>query len=238
MAITVREKGPVLVLDVEGNIDINASDLIETVGWAIGEKSKDVLCNFENVNLIDYVGISVLAVAYKNVLNHKRRMKLCSVPAHVSKLFAIVGLDRVFETFDNEEVALHSFDEEEAMDHIMQEKLRRRFKRIPLHCDIEYRPKSFEPGSYFKGKILNLSAIGLFMVGNEIFPVDELLNTRLYILPDKKPLDVEMKVVWLADQEIQLLESQGMGLEFYKIDADKEGRIIEFVEKNLSSHDI
>ncbi|MFA7677678.1 MAG: STAS domain-containing protein, partial [Candidatus Omnitrophota bacterium] len=65
MKIKIREKTDITILDLEGNVDINASDFVEAVGWVLNNKSKNIICNFESVNLVDYVGISLIAVIYK-----------------------------------------------------------------------------------------------------------------------------------------------------------------------------
>lgn len=234
MKIGIREQNNIVILDLEGSIDINASDFIETAGRALVQRTKNILCNFEGVNLIDYVGISLIAVAYKNILNHKGRMKLCNVPTHVKKLFAIVGLDKVFTYYETEKEAIESFKEEEIFSQILDQRLRRRFKRIPLKNAIEYKQKFSPKDTYFKGKIINLSAIGTFVIADKIFSIGEILSVRLHLLPTPGILDVDTKVVWVADEEIQPMESPGMGLEFYNISAQKQEQIIEFVEKHLT----
>ncbi|MDP2924649.1 MAG: anti-sigma factor antagonist [Candidatus Omnitrophota bacterium] len=234
MKIGIREQDNIVILDLEGSIDINASDFIETAGRALVQRTKNILCNFEGVNLIDYVGISLIAVAYKNILNHKGRMKLCNVPTHVKKLFAIVGLDKVFTYYETEKEAVESFKEEEIFSQILDQRLRRRFKRIPLKNAIEYKQKFSPKDTYFKGKIINLSAIGTFVIADKIFSIGEILSVRLHLLPTPGILDVDTKVVWVADEEIQPMESPGMGLEFYNISAQKQEQIIEFVEKHLT----
>lgn len=234
MNINIRYKDTVTIVDLEGNIDINASDLVETMGWAVNSRSKDILCNFEKVNLVDYVGISVIAVAYKNVLNHEGRLKLYAVPAHILKLFKMVGMDKALECYETEEQALNSFKEDKEISRILSQQLRRNFKRIPFRGTIEYRPQLSQE-KFYKGKILNLSAVGVFMVGKKIFPVGQMLSTRIRLSSKTRPLQIDAKVVWLADEQIQLLESPGMGLEFCDIDTDKQRVIVEFVEKNLAS---
>ena len=72
MNIKIREKENVVILDLEGIIDINSSDFIETVGTVVKNKAKSIICNFEKVEAVDYTGVSVIAVAYKNVLNHTK----------------------------------------------------------------------------------------------------------------------------------------------------------------------
>ncbi|MCK9573896.1 MAG: anti-sigma factor antagonist [Candidatus Omnitrophica bacterium] len=234
MKITTREKEDVVILDLEGSIDINSADFVETVGWALITKSKNILCNFEGINLIDYVGISLIAVAYKNILNHKGRMKLCNVPSHVQKLFSIVGLDKVFTYYENEDEAIKSFTEEVLFSHILEQRLRRRFKRIPLHNTIEYKQKYSPKDIFHKGKIINLSAIGVFLAAEKVFSIGEILTTRIDLTPAPGVIEVDSKVVWEADSEIQPMESPGMGLEFYDISPEVQEQIINFVEKHLT----
>jgi anti-anti-sigma factor len=234
MNIKIRKKGDITILDIEGNIDINASNLIEAVGKVLLNKSKNILCNFEGVNLIDYIGISVIAIAYKNVLNHKGKMKLYNVPSHIKKLFFIVGMDRVLETYESEEQAIESFKEEKIFSQILKKQLRRRFTRIPLKTTIEYKEKFSTIDIFYKGKIMNLSAIGAFVITPKIFSTGDILATRINLLPQPGVVEVDVKVIWIADREIQPLEYPGMGLEFYNINPQKQKQIIEFVEKHLT----
>jgi len=233
MKINIREKDGVVILDLEGNIDINASDFIETAGWVVLNKSRDVLCNFENVQFIDYVGISLIAVVYKNILNHKGRMKLYKVPLHVQKLFTVVGMDRVFDYHDTEEEAITSFKQEENFTEILKKQLRRRFKRIPITAPIEFKQKDSNQ-EFRKGKVLNLSAIGVFLITDHILPIDQILTIRLPLLPKPGVIEAEAKIVWVADEQIQPLESPAMGLEFHNIEPEKQEQIVEFVERHLT----
>ena len=234
MKINTREKEDVVILDLEGSIDINSADFVETVGWALVTKSKNILCNFEGINLIDYVGISLIAVANKNILNHKGRMKLCNVPSHVQKLFSIVGLDKVFTYYENEDEAIKSFTEEVLFSHILEQRLRRRFKRIPLHNTIEYKQKYSTKDVFYKGRIINLSAIGVFIAAEKVFSIGETLTTRIDLTPAPGVIEVDSKVVWESDNEIQPMESPGMGLEFCNISPKVQEQIIDFVEKHLT----
>ncbi|MCM8786555.1 MAG: anti-sigma factor antagonist [Candidatus Omnitrophica bacterium] len=238
MKINIREKDNIVILDLEGNIDINASNFIETIGWVLVNKSKNIICNFEGIDIIDYVGVSLIAVAYKNVINHNGNMLLCNVPAHILKLFTIVGLDKVFDYYQTEEDAIKILKELQIFDRITSAKLRRRFRRIPYKGDIEYKQKFSPTDIFYKGKILNLSAIGAFIVCDKIFSIGEILQTKFYLLPDEMELKLDAKVIWIADEEIQPLESPAMGIEFYNIEAHTQQLIIDFVEKNFANTDI
>lgn len=234
MNIQIRQEDNIVILDLEGNIDINASDFIETVGWAIINKSKNILCNFEGVNMVDYVGVSVIAIAYKNVLNNSGVIKIYNVPPQVQKLFAVVGLDKVFDSYDSEEDALRSFHEERNMD-IVEKRMRRRFKRIPYRGIIEYRQKFSTDEVFYKGKILNMSAIGVLLIAPKIFSVGDILCIRMSFTSKTDILETDARVIWLTDRDIQPFESQAMGLEFYKISEEKQKIIVEFVEKHFAS---
>lgn len=237
MNIKVRENSKIAVLDLDGKIDINASNFVETVGWILANKSKEIVCNFKNVISVDYVGVSLLAVAYKNVINHKGRMRFFSVSDNVEKLFMVVGLDRVFDCYDTEEDVVKSFSVSDTMDEVLRKKLRRRFKRITVREDFDFKPKFSSSAEFFKGKIINISALGIFSVSDKIFTLGDILLLRLYILSENKYIEVDAKVVWIADKEIQPLESPAMGLEFYKISGESQEAIIDFVDKNLASEE-
>ncbi len=236
--IKVKEKEGVAILVLEGNIDINAANLVETVGWILRYKTRDIICDLWGVNLVDYVGVSIIAVVYKNILNHKGRMRICRVPQHLRNLFSVVGLDRVFVYYPSEEDALQSLREEEKIFEILSRKLRRRFKRIPLHTVIEYKQKFSSKDTFFKGRVINISAVGVFMVGRKIFSVGDILSTKIYLKPKPGIVEVDTKVVWIADQKFQPLEYPGMGLEFYNIDSEKQKVILEFVDKHLTTRNI
>lgn len=236
MRIRVREKEKVVILDLEGNIDINASSFIETIGWALATKGSDILCNFEGVNLLDYVGVSVIAVACKNVFNHEGRIKVYNVPAHIRKVFNAVGLGKILEDYQSEEAALHAFKEDKKIAKIMEMNLRRRFKRITLWTDIELKDKSSPDSEWAHGKVLNLSGVGAFITSDHTFPVGTEVTSRIHLEPKPGVIEVDCKVIWFAKKESISLESPAMGLEFHHIDSQKQREIIEFVEKNLSAN--
>ena len=63
MPARFRESGNITVLDIEGNVDINSSDIIESIGYLLNSGKSNFIFNLENVNLVDYSGLSVLAIA-------------------------------------------------------------------------------------------------------------------------------------------------------------------------------
>ncbi|MDD5174312.1 MAG: STAS domain-containing protein [Candidatus Omnitrophota bacterium] len=231
MPARFRESGNITILDIEGNVDINSSDIIESVGYLLNSGKSNFIFNLENVNLVDYSGLSVLAIAYKNILNHKGKARFIHVSAQVIELFKMVKLEGVFETYADEESAIRSFYEESSgMAH-----LRRRFKRLDMHLKIKYwvvgsqkRPKVFE------GEVVNMSAAGLCVFSKYTFPVNSLLEIELIHRGEIIFLNSTAKVIWIADKELQPHFYPGMGIAFVHLSADNEKLIIDFIDKNIT----
>ncbi len=230
MAIQLREVRGISIMDIDGNIDINSSDIVEAVGFLVNSGKINLLLNFENVGLVDYSGLSILAISYKNVVNHKGKIKFLNIPLSVLELLKIVKLESVFENYTDEESALESFYTED----FTQLHLRRKFKRLDIHLKAAYTiiggqktPKVFE------GEVLNISAAGIYIYTPYTLPMNSLLELKL-TLPDAEEFLVSGRVVYIADKDIQPHSYPGMGVAFAHLTPEKEKEIIEFIEKNIS----
>jgi anti-sigma B factor antagonist len=222
----------IAVLDLSGNVDIDASNFIEKVAWCLDNGYRDILGNFESVNFIDYAGLSVLAIAYKNVVNHKARIKFVGMSGHIKKLLSLVCLDKVFEIYEEEDHAVKAFAEDRVISDIQKKQLRRRFKRLPLDIDIQFKPRSTD-GGFMHGKVLNISAVGLLVFADKVHPLGEILSVKLKLSPAPGEIELDCKVSWLVQKEIQPQIYPGMGLEFYHINSSIQKKILEFVDRNL-----
>jgi anti-anti-sigma factor len=221
------------VLDLSGSVDINSSSLVEKVGWALENGHRDLVCNFQEVDLIDYSGMSALALAYKNVVNHGGRMKFASVAVHIRKILNLVCLDRVFEFYDDLDTALRSFEEGKEISQIQRKKLRRRFKRLPLDIEIEF--KSKKENKFHLGKVLNISGVGMLVFVEKVnYKLGEILDIKLTLKPVPGLLELDAVVVWLVEKNIQPQLYPAVGLEFYHLDTRTQEKIVVFVERNLS----
>ena len=231
MGIRVREANGVTIIDIEGKVDINSSDIIETVGWLTTTGKINILLNLENVDLVDYSGLSILAIAYKNAVNHKGRLKFLHVSLPIIELFKVVKLDGVFEVYTDEESAINSFYDEE----VERLNLRRRFKRLDIHLNVKYKIVSDQKRpKLFDGRVLNISAAGIYIYSPYTFPINTILDLE-FSLPDA-PLNLEAngRVIWLADKEIQPHSSPGMGVSFIHLTPEREKAIIDFIDKNIT----
>lgn len=233
MDIRIRESHKISIVDINGRIDINASEVIETVGWLLKNRKKDILLNFDKVELVDYSGISILAIAYKNVMNHDGKMKFCNVPVHIEEMFKLVRLDSIFEVYRNEDTALRTFHYESPID---KKNLRRRFKRLDVHIEVAYCAKR-DLGSkreiWHTGKVLNLSGDGIFLYAKKVLRAGTETTLKV-ILRDNKPFHVDGTVIWLADRALQPQSYPGMGIQFKKIRKQEQDKILDFINKHIT----
>lgn len=231
MAIRIREINNINILDLDGRIDINSSDIIETVGWLTTTGKVNIILNLENVDMVDYSGLSVLAIAYKNVTNHKGRIKFLHVGLGVIELLKVVKLDAVFEIYSDEESAVNSFFQED----VDKAHLRRKFKRLDIHLVVKYKMTDGKSAKIFDGQVLNIGAAGIYVYTPYTFPVNTMLDLE-FNLPDKHSLlETGGRVVWVTDKEIQPHHYPGMGVSFTHLTPSKEKAIIDFIDKNITN---
>jgi len=235
MEIRVRSTDGVVILDISGSLDVNSAELVEAVGQCLRDGYHDILCNLEDTDNIDYLGISALVIAYKDVLNHNGRMKFVNVPVQFRNLFSVSGLDRAVEIYASEELAVNSFKEDKVIEDIKKMHLRRRFKRLPIDLKIEIKPKFSRDQSCLQADIINLSAVGCYIFGCSKFRLQDELILKFSIPPDNTILELEAKVVWLPDKQVQPNLYPGMGVEFINITPETQERIAGFIERNASS---
>jgi anti-anti-sigma factor len=234
LEIRVRQKNNIVILDLSGRIDVDSANLVEVVGQCLRDGYTDILCNLEEVEAIDYMGISVVVIAYKEVINNQGRMKFVNCPAHLKGVFAVSGMDRVVEVYASEDLALDSFKEDKIIENIKKMQLRRRFKRLPIDLKIGLKPKFGNSPHCFELDILNLSAVGAFIFGCDKFKLGDEVILKLKLAPKQDELELEAKVVWIPDRQVQPHEYPGLGVEFCNIPAGDQQKLIEFIERNLS----
>lgn len=234
LEIKIRQSREVVILDLSGRIDVDAANLVEVVGQCVRDGYTDILCNLEDVEAIDYMGVSVVIIAYKEVVNHQGRIKFVNIPAHIRGVFAISGTDRVIEVYGSEDLALNSFKEDKIIENIKKMQLRRRFKRLPIDLKIELKSKKDDSLTCLKVDILNLSAVGAFIFGCGKFKLNDEVVLKMKLAPKQEELELEARVVWVPDKEVQRHEYPGIGVEFSNLSAANQQKLIEFIDRNLS----
>jgi uncharacterized protein (TIGR02266 family) len=231
MSIRIREVRNITILDIEGNVDINSSEIVETVGWLVNSGKINIMLNLEGVGLVDYSGLSILAIAYKNVVNHKGRMKFIHVALPVIELFKVARLESLFEVYGSEEEGDNSFEEDE----VGRLKLRRKFARLDIHINAKYKIMSDRKDSKaFTGEALNISGVGVYLYTPHIFPINSALELEFSLPNSPQPIRTAGRVVWHADDKLQQHSYPGMGVSFVSLSRDDEKKIVEFIEKNVT----
>lgn len=221
-------------MDLSGRIDVDSANLVEIIGQCLRDGYLDILCNLEDVEAIDYMGVSVIVIAYKEVVNYHGRIKFRNIPAHLRGVFAISGTDRVIEIYASEDLALNSFKEDKIIENIKKMQLRRRFKRLPIDLKIELKSRKDDSLPCLKVDILNLSAVGAFIFGCGKFKLNDEVVLKMKLAPKQEGLELEARVVWVPDKEVQRHEYPGIGVEFCNISTASQQKLIEFIERNLS----
>jgi len=234
MELKARQKGSVIIFDLCGRIDVDAANLIEAVGQCLRDGYLDILCNFEEIDFVDYMGISVITIAFREVINLNGRMKFCSIPMHLRGAFSVSGIDKIIDIYATEELAENSFKEDKIIEDIKKMQLRRRFKRLPIDIKIELKGKYEYAPACLKLDILNLSAIGAYIYGCDKFKLGDDVVMKLKLPPKFEEIEVEAKVVWLPDKQIQNQVYPGMGVEFSHMPSDIQKKVLEFIDRNLS----
>ncbi len=110
MKINQREEGNVVVLDMDGDIDIfSAYELRDLVHDIVDRGKTNILLNLEKTFYIDSTGVGVIASTFKLVKRQGGQFKLEKLSAQIKSLIAIAGLLKIIEMYDSEAEALKSF---------------------------------------------------------------------------------------------------------------------------------
>ena len=110
MEIKTRENNNIMIMDMEGKLDINCSMSIkECLNRAIMEQGGKVLLNLSNVDFINSSGLGILVSALKILREEKGQLKFCCLQKYVRELFEISQLTNVFSIYETEKEALEKF---------------------------------------------------------------------------------------------------------------------------------
>ena len=234
MEIKPRQKGNIIILELCGRLDADSANLVQIVGQCLNDGYTDILCNLESIDFIDYLGVSAVVLAYKEILNNKGRLKLASIPLHLKNIFFTAGLERTIEMYLSEEAALASFREDRIIEKIKKLQLRRRFKRLPIEIKVELKNKYGKNPVCLKADVFNISGVGAYIYGCSQYKLGDDLILKFKLPPKKEELELEAKVAWLPDKQVQPQQYPGIGVEFSHISTGTQQKLLDFIERNLS----
>ena len=106
-----RQVDGVTVVDLSGRIVLGEGSEIlrETLRDLVSRGQKKLLLNLGDVNYIDSSGLGALVSGYTTVTGQQGQLKLLKLTKKVHDLLQITKLLTVFEVFDDETLALKSF---------------------------------------------------------------------------------------------------------------------------------
>lgn len=99
------------ILDIEGELDLSVvAEVKDRVQRIMDRGIYNFIVNLEDVRYIDSAGLGFLLGLMRNVKEHAGQMVLHVTRAHLLRVFAVTGLDRVFTLYPTEEMAIGHFN--------------------------------------------------------------------------------------------------------------------------------
>lgn len=109
--LNTRQIGDVTVIDAAGRITLGEGSTAfrEAIKDLVAKGQKKILLNLGEISYIDSSGIGEMVSGFTSVSNAGGQLKLLNLTKRVQDLLQITKLYTVFEVFDDEAVALSSF---------------------------------------------------------------------------------------------------------------------------------
>jgi anti-anti-sigma factor len=110
MEITVRRESNVIIVDMVGEIDVNAVARIrDTLGDLSRAASPQIVINLAGATYIDSSGLGILMAARREALKGGGRLALCGMTKEVRMVLELTRLNKFFEIYDDEAAARARF---------------------------------------------------------------------------------------------------------------------------------
>ena len=95
------------IVDVEGEVDVLTSPRLKAaLAEIVDAGASTIVVNLEGVQYMDSTGLGVLVSALKRIREKSGSIVLTGLNPHLSKIFEITGLRKVFKLYLNEADAL------------------------------------------------------------------------------------------------------------------------------------
>lgn len=110
MEIAVRRESRFVIVDVAGEIDVNAvTRMRDTLGDLTKAASPQIVVNLARATYIDSSGLGILMAARRDALKGGGRLALCGMTKDVRMVFELTRLNKFFEIYDDEAAARTRF---------------------------------------------------------------------------------------------------------------------------------
>lgn len=109
--ITQRHNANVAILDLSGKVLIGESSIKfrTSLRQLMHEGEKNILLDLADISHIDSCGLGELVAGFVSAEKNGGEMKLLHLTERINELMMITKLLTVFEVFENEEIAVNSF---------------------------------------------------------------------------------------------------------------------------------
>jgi anti-anti-sigma factor len=115
MQITERSVGDVIVLDLDGRLVVEdgVTPFVERMNALVRHGHKRILLNFALVTYLDSSGVGAVVWKYVTAQKQNSRVKLLHLKRKSQNVLMITKLLTVLEAFDDEQLAIDSFERDE-----------------------------------------------------------------------------------------------------------------------------
>ena len=102
--------GSATVLRLEGDIDEDGINVLRMVLLnCLRQRRVNVVVDLSDVKFVSYMGVGVLVERLRQLRKYGGDLKLVGVNVATQRLFRMVGVTSVFETFETETLAVQGF---------------------------------------------------------------------------------------------------------------------------------
>lgn len=112
MHIERTDHGNVTVLRLEGNLDEGGIDAIrESLLECLSQGRFNLIINLHKVRFFSYMGVGILVERLRKCRSANGDLKLVGMNLCADRLFRMVGISSLFETYESEPQAIAVFQE-------------------------------------------------------------------------------------------------------------------------------
>ncbi|HEO66082.1 MAG TPA: anti-sigma factor antagonist [Spirochaetes bacterium] len=112
MKFNTRKEGDILIIELEGRLDVNISlELEKEVNRLIDEGEECLLFDLAKLQYLFSSGLRVFVATMRRLNGINGSMKMANMSHSVKTVFSVVGLDDLFSNHDSVDDALKAFQE-------------------------------------------------------------------------------------------------------------------------------
>ena len=111
MNVSTIAEEEVCVVSVAGDVDAsNVGDLRAALDDLVVQGQRNFVVDLTSVGFMDSSGLATLVQLFKRVRIGEGDVRVCGLSPKVERVYKLIRLDRVFDTFASRDEAVHSFN--------------------------------------------------------------------------------------------------------------------------------